>query len=381
MRVAIVTESFLPQVNGVSNTVRQVVDRLVDTGHQALVVAPGPGLRDYRGVPVLRVRSVRVPGYRSFRVGLPDAEVERELARFRPDVVHLASPVLLGAWGLRAARRLGVPTLAVYQTDVGGFVRQYGVPAAAHLDSWVAHLHRQADRTVVPSASAWARLESLGVPDLHWWRRGVDLDLFDPRRRNWAVHDRWAGPAGRDGARVVVGYVGRLAKEKQVRRLVEVARVPGVRLVVVGDGPERAWLQARVPDARFTGTLCGRELAQAFASLDVFVHTGTSETFCQTVQEAQASGVPVVAPASGGPLDLVADGVSGLLYDPDDHEALRRTVATTVGDPLLRARLAAAGRAGVAGRSWARAVDQLVADHYRPLAGTVADDRSAAPAA
>jgi phosphatidylinositol alpha 1,6-mannosyltransferase len=381
MRVAVISESFLPQVNGVSNTVRHVVDRLVDTGHQALVVAPGPGLRDYRGVPVVRVRSVRVPGYRSFRVGLPDAGVEPELARFRPDVVHLASPVLLGAWGLRVARRLGVPTLAVYQTDVGGFARQYGVPAAAHLDSWVAHLHTHADRTVVPSASAWARLESLGVPDLHWWRRGVDLDLFDPRRRNRAVHDRWAGPAGPDGARVVVGYVGRLAKEKQVRRLVEVAQVPGVRLVVVGDGPERAWLQARIPDARFTGMLCGRELAQAFASLDVFVHTGTSETFCQTVQEAQASGVPVVAPASGGPLDLVADGLSGLLYEPDDPGALRRAVGATVGDPLLRARLASAGRVSVAGRSWARAVDQLVADHYRPLAGTVVDRRSAAPAA
>ncbi len=385
MRVAIVTESFLPQVNGVSNTVRQVVDRLVDTGHQALVIAPGPGLGDYRGVPVVRVRSFRVPGYRSFRIGLPDAEVESMLARFRPDVVHLASPVVLGAWGLRAARRLGVPTLAVYQTDVGGFVRQYGVPAAAGLDSWVAHLHLHADRTVVPSAAAWAQLEALGVGDLHWWRRGVDLDLFDPRRRNRAVHDRWAGPVARDGGPVVVGYVGRLAKEKQVRRLVEVAQVPGVRLVVVGDGPERSWLQARLPDARFTGMLCGRELAQAFASLDVFVHTGTSETFCQTVQEAQASGVPVVAPASGGPLDLVAHGVSGLLYDPVDPGALGRAVATTVADPLLRARLAGGGRASVAGRSWARAVDQLVADHYRPLAGSVVEDRPgerrAAPAA
>lgn len=376
-----VSESFLPQVNGVSNTVRHIVDRLVDTGHQALVIAPGPGLGDYRGMPILRVRSMRVPGYRSFRLGLPDPEVERALAQFRPDVVHLASPVVLGAWGLRAARRLGVPTLAVYQTDVGGFARQYGVPAAARLDSWVAHLHTHADRTVVPSASAWAQLEALGVGDLHWWRRGVDLDLFDPRRRNRAVHDTWAKASSRDGSKVVVGYVGRLAKEKQVRRLQEVAAVPGTRLVVVGDGPERSWLMANVPDAKFTGMLCGRELAQAFASLDVFVHTGTSETFCQTVQEAQASGVPVIAPARGGPLDLVSDGLSGLLYDPEDPAALRRAVTTAVADPLLRARLSSAGRARVAGHSWARAVDQLVVDHYEPLAGIGVGDHRAAPAA
>jgi phosphatidylinositol alpha 1,6-mannosyltransferase len=381
MRVAIVTESFFPQVNGVSNTVRHVVDRLVDTGQQVLVIAPGPGLPDYRGVPVLRVRSVRVPGYRSFRLGLPVPEVEEMLASFAPDVVHVASPVLLGAAGLRAAGRLGLPALAVYQTDLGGFARQYGVPAAALLDRWVAHLHGLADRTLVPSASAWAKLEAHGVSHLHWWRRGVDLDLFDPRRRHAAVHDTWARASSREGARVVVGYVGRLAKEKQVRRLCEVAQVPGTRLVVVGDGPERAWLQAHLPDARFTGMLCGRELAQAFASLDVFVHTGTAETFCQTVQEAQASGVPVVAPARGGPLDLVADGVTGLLYDPDDPHALRLAVRTAVADPLLRSRLASAGRVSVEDRSWARAVDQLVAEHYAPLAGVGGGAHRAAPAA
>ncbi len=233
MRVAIVTESFLPQVNGVSNTVRHVVDRLVDTGHQVLVIAPGPGLGDYRGVPVHRIRSMRVPGYRSFRLGLPVPEVERMLARFAPDVVHVASPVVLGAAGLRAARRLGAPVLAVYQTDLGGFARQYGVPAAALLDGWVAHLHAQADRTLVPSASAWARLEAQGVPDLHWWRRGVDLDLFDPRQRDEDVHDNWARASTRGGARVVVGYVGRLAKEKQVRRLCEVAQVMFKSLLLV----------------------------------------------------------------------------------------------------------------------------------------------------
>jgi phosphatidylinositol alpha 1,6-mannosyltransferase len=380
MRVAIVSESFLPQVNGVSNTVRHLVDRLVETGHVPLVVAPGPGPATYRGAQVLRVRSLGLPGYRSFRVGLPCAEVDAALAAFAPDVVHLASPVLLGACGLRAARRLGVPSVAVYQTDLSGFARQYGVPARAALDGWMGRLHSRADRTLVPSAAAWAQLEALGVGNLSLWGRGVDLDLFHPRRRDRAVHDGWATSSRSGGPRVVVGYVGRLAKEKQVRRLAEVARVPGVRLVVIGDGPERAWLQGAVPEATFTGMLCGPELARAFASLDVFVHPGVAETFCQTVQEAQASGVPVVAPASGGPLDLVASGENGLLYDAADARGLRRAVASLVGDPALRARFAAAGRVRVEGRSWAAAVDGLVAEHYLPLTG-VRVARSAGTAA
>ncbi len=369
MRVAIVSESFLPQVNGVSTTVRHILDRLVETGHQAMVIAPGCGADSYRGVPVVRVRSVAMPGYRSFALGLPDPAVHRALDHFRPDVVHLASPVLLGAYGLRAARRLGVPSVAVYQTDLGGFAHQYAVPAGGLLDRWTAHVHRGADRTLVPSASSWTQLEGLDVDNLHLWRRGVDTDLFGPDRRSRQLHDAWARLDGRGGPRVVVGFVGRLAREKQVRRLEEVARVPGIQLVVVGDGPERPWLQAHLPDAVFTGMLGGAHLARAFASLDLFVHTGTNETFCQTVQEAQASGIPVVAPASGGPLDLVTNRVSGLLYDVEDPRGLRRAVATAVGDPELCAQMAEVGRAAVAGRGWAAVVDELVSEHYLAVTG------------
>ena len=371
MRVALVSESFLPQVNGVTNTVRHVVDRLVETGHECLVVAPGSGPDHYRGVPVVRVRSAGLPGYRSFALGLPDGRVSAALAGFRPDVVHLASPVALGAVGLRAARRIGVPSVAVYQTDVAGFARRYRVPAGALLDAWVGHLHRRADRTLVPSEASRTQLEALGVGDLHLWRRGVDLDLFGARRRCESLHAAWTRGAG-PGERVVVGYVGRLAAEKSVRRLLEVSRVPGVELVVVGDGPERAWLERHLPRATFTGMLGGADLARAFASLDVFVHPGESETFCQTVQEAQASGVAVVAAGSGGPLDLVEEGRTGLLYDVTDPRSLRRAVATVVGDPLLRRTLARAGREAVQGRTWASLVDRLVEEHYRPLAGVPA---------
>lgn len=374
MRVAIVTESFFPQVNGVTNTVRHTVDRLLETGHQPLVIAPGPGQTSYRTAPVVRVRSMGLPGYRTFPVGLPDSAVQQALTAFRPDVVHLASPIMLGAVGLRAARRLGVPTVAVYQTDVAGFARQYGVRAEAAVARWLGRIHRRSTRTLVPSSSSLAQLRSLGVTNLHLWRRGVSLDLFDPGQRSEELHRRWTRRHPDD---LVVGYVGRLAPEKQVHRLEEVSRVPGTRLVVVGDGPSRPSLEKRLPRARFTGLLRGDDLARAFASLDVFVHTGESETFCQTVQEAQASGVPVVAPAAGGPVDLVEHGRTGLLYDPADRRSLRRAVATLAGDAALRRSLARQARESVRHRGWAAVVDELVTAHYSAVVGH-ADETTAA---
>jgi phosphatidylinositol alpha 1,6-mannosyltransferase len=162
---------------------------------------------------------------------------------------------------------------------------------------------------------------------------------------------------------VVVGYVGRLAREK-VRRLEEIACIPGVELAVIGDGPSRGMLERRLPNATFTGMLRGPDLARAFSSLDVFVHPGEAETFCQTVQEAQASGVPVVAPAAGGPRDLIVHGVTGLLYDPSDRRSLRRSVATLAGDPVLRASLAAAAQRSVRPCDWSFVVDLLIDQHY-----------------
>jgi len=369
MRVAIVTESFLPQVNGVTNSVRHVVDHLVDNGHEALIIAPAPGIGDYRGVRVVRARSIAVPMYKSFPLGLPDRSVEEALAEFGPDVVHLASPIALGWVGLRAARRLGIPTVAVYQTDIPGFLRQYGVPADAPVAKWVGRIHRRSTRTLVPSRSSYAQLEGLGVPNLHVWGRGVDLDLFGPENRTSELHDKWARAGKKNGDLVVVGDVGRLAAEKQVRRLKELSSVPGIRLVVIGDGPEMKWLRKKLPDAKFTGMLTGVELARAFASLDVFVHTGENETFCQTIQEAQASGVPVVAPAAGGPLDLVQHEHTGMLYDPADPESLRRVVERLAVDNTMRADLSANGLLRVATRSWVDVIDELVTKHYTGAIG------------
>jgi phosphatidylinositol alpha 1,6-mannosyltransferase len=195
----------------------------------------------------------------------------------------------------------------------------------------------------------------------------VDTDRFHPSHRSPTLHRRLLGPGGR----VLVGYAGRLAPEKQVHELRVLSNLPGVRLAIIGDGPARARLERLLPGAAFVGYQSGAALSQAVASLDVFVHPGRHETFCQAVQEAMASGVPVVAPAAGGPLDLVQHGVTGWLYPAGEPEVLREAVASLAGDGALRARMGAAAHTAVRDRGWARLGDQLL-DHYRAVLPGVA---------
>jgi phosphatidylinositol alpha 1,6-mannosyltransferase len=366
VRVAIVTESFLPQVNGVSNSVLRILEHLARTGNPAVVVAPGRGPETYAGAPVVRVPAVPLPVYRSFPVGLPTGRVAEVLAKFRPDVVHLASPIALGAAGASAARQLGVPAVAVFQSDVAGFAARYGLGfAGPTIWRLLRRVHHKADLTLAPSsATAW-QLEHHGIRPVARWGRGVDLEQFNPGHRDLALR-RHLAP--RDEA--LIGYVGRLAPEKQVHRLGRLDGLPGSRLVVVGDGPSRRYLERRLPRTRFVGFRTGTDLARIVASLDVFVHCGAAETFGQAIQEALAAGVPVVAPAAGGPLDLVQHGVNGWLYPADDPDAIRPAVRTLVTSPLLRQRMGRAARAGVAGRSWPAVGDELLA-HYRSVADRV----------
>jgi phosphatidylinositol alpha 1,6-mannosyltransferase len=310
----------------------------------------------------MRVPSIPLPGYRGFRIGLPGARFTAALRDFQPDLVHLASPFVLGARGVVLTDHLDLPTVAVFQTDVPAYARAYriGIGEAAAW-AWLRAVHNGADRTLAPSTSTAAALVAQGIRRVWLWRRGVDAVRFDPARRSDAVRAALAPGGG-----TIVGYVGRLATEKRVDLLGRTSRLPGVRLVVVGDGPARKRLEKALPDAVFVGERHGEQLARLYASLDVFVHTGPYETFGQTVQEASASGVPVVAPASGGPLDLVLPGRTGELVAPNDEAALTEAVARLVADPGLRARYGAAGRALVEGRTWAAIGDELIA-HYEAV--------------
>lgn len=360
LRVLVVTESFLPQVNGVTNSVRRVLEHLQAQGHDAMVVAPsGPAW--YAGAPVRVVRSVAMPSYREFPIGTATRRTLHHLMwAFDPDVVHLASPAWLGHQAGEVARRRGVPVVAVYQTDLVGFAERYPIPGAvAAMRALTRRVHVPADRTLVPSTASRHQLAGLGVQRMHVWGRGVDTEQFRPERRTDALHREL-------GVSRVVGYVGRLAAEKELELLASVQDLPDTRLVLVGGGPEEQRLRQVLPRASFLGVRHGGDLGRLVASFDVFCHTGSTETFCQSAQEALASGVPVVAPAAGGPLDLVRPEVNGLLYAPGDAAGLHRQVVRLLDDQPTRWRMGQAARAGVADRSWTALGEQLVG-HYRAV--------------
>lgn len=365
MRIAIVTESFLPCRNGVTTSVCRVTEELTARGHEVAIIAPGPAPESFAGAEVHSLPSVSV---RQFPTGLPTYRVEALLAEITPDVVHLASPFAVGARGTYAALRLGLPTVAIFQTDMAGYLGQHAPGAVGRSVSraawqWIRLLHNRVDRTLAPSTATAHELAVRGIDRVHLWGRGIDTRLHSPVRRTGdgapALRRRIA-PHGEP----IVGYVGRLAPEKGVERLAEVARIPRARLLVVGDGPSRHRLERILPGATFLGFLDAADLADAYASCDVFVHTGTRETFGQTLQEAAATGLPVVAPAVGGPLDLVRHGVTGYLFDPDRPGALSACVGHLVTAPGERAAMGAAGRRMVAARSWSALTTQLV-EHYR----------------
>jgi phosphatidylinositol alpha 1,6-mannosyltransferase len=370
MRVALVTESFLPDVNGVAHSVVRAAEHLIRRGHQPMVIAPQPppAVRDARvdvPYPVVRIASLPMPGYPQIRLGLPTPTLTGALKAHGADVVHLASPFVLGAWGMAAARTLKLPAVAVYQTDVAAYARAYKVGMTENAAwRWIRTVHNSASRTLVPSSESSSALASHGVERIHLWRRGVDDVQFHPARRSAGIR-RALAPHGE----VVVGFVGRLAVEKQIDLLADVSRLPGVRLVIVGDGPAGVTLRKALPHATFLGVRRGLQLARIYASFDVFAHTGPYETFGQAVQEAMASGLPVVAPNAGGPVDLVHHDRTGYLVRPFEAKGFTDAVRDLAADPAKRALFGAAGRMAIEGRSWSAVGDELIG-HYRAVCGS-----------
>ncbi len=363
LRVAVVTESFLPQVNGVTNSVLRVLETLSAKGHEAMVIAPDSenAPSTYAGFRVKRVPSLAVKGL--LPVGFPQRSMEPLIEGFNPDVIHLASPFFLGKYATRIAQRLSIPTLSIYQTDVAGFARHYGLSIAhSQLTNWVANIHKQTDRTLAPSSWSCEQLQSSGVDNVALWQRGVDSVRFNPDKRSADLRNLFTS---HDEGKIIVGYVGRLANEKRIEDLAPLHDRSDVQLVIVGDGPARQKLERALPRARFVGYKSGEDLAAHYASFDIFVHTGKHETFCQSIQESLASGVVVIAPNSGGPLDLVQHGATGFLLDTSNASDLVAAFEL-LSNSHTRELMGITARQSVINRTWEKVNNQLI-DHYREL--------------
>jgi phosphatidylinositol alpha 1,6-mannosyltransferase len=365
MRVGIVTESFLPQVNGVTNSVLRILEFLESQGHQAMVIAPesAGGPAEYHGHRIKRVPAIPVQSL--LPIGLPIAMPTRKLEYlidgFAPDVLHLASPFALGGYTTRIAKRLQIPTVSIYQTDLAGFARHYGATIAqSSLRKIVGKIHSNTTRTLAPSRSACRELASQGVENIYLWRRGVNTTLFNPMQRSFELRRRWGA-----NEKLIVGYVGRLANEKRISDLAVLDRDARIQLVLVGEGPAEAKLARELPHAIFAGFQSGNDLAAHYASFDLFIHPGPNETFCQAVQEALSSGVPCIVPTTGGPADLVTSQATGYILHTNRPESLLAAVEDFLARDD-RAEMQLMARHSVAERTWSKVNSQLLS-HYQTV--------------
>jgi glycosyltransferase involved in cell wall biosynthesis len=362
VRIAYVSEVFLPKIDGITVTLTHLLEYLRERGHESIMFAPKGSISSYAGTEVVARLSVRTPFYPELHVALPLASVERELLRFDPDVVHLINPTSLGLAGMRAARKHGIPVVASYHTDMPGFARRWRLGFLAKpIYGYYRWMHNQANLNLTPSEFTMRQLKAQGFKRLAVWTGGVDIDRFHPDNASAEMRKRLS--AG-EPEKPLILFVSRLSREKRVDWLLPIARqIPGIRLAIVGDGPARSQLQkqfAGTPTV-FTGYLRGAELATAFASGDIFAFTGAEETFGNVVAEAMASGLAVVAPHSGGVVDLVEDGVTGLLYTPEGHAKFLACVAGLAQDLERAKRMGQAGQKKARLYAWETTLDQLVA--------------------
>ena len=363
MRVLISAESFLPRSNGVTNSVLRVSRYLKAQGHDVLVVASGDGPSRVEEIEVRRVPALALK--RIAQVDIPRVKVKTLipiLEDFKPDIIYLASPFLLGEQVRKAGIRCGIPVIANYQTDVSGFIDFYGLNTAKTIvEKRLKKIHKGSTLTLAPSTESISFLRSLGIENVRHWGRGVDLEQFNPAWRSEKLRKYW----GADSDTLIIGFVGRLAPEKQVHKLASIGDVgllAGKKIlqVIVGEGPTRETLEKSLPKAVFTGHLNGKELSKAVASMDLLITTGENETFCQVIQEAMAAGLAVIAPNAGGPKDLISDGVDGFLYEPGENLDIRKKVLRAIFDREQLEKMSLAAYSKVQGKTWDQVCHQLL---------------------
>lgn len=354
MRIALVTDTYTPQVNGVTTVVVRIAKVLREFGHNVVVVAPR-----YPGhAPVdageLRIPSASFPPYPAIRLSLPQfSAVARFLDPFEPDIVHVATEGPLGLTGRRYAVRRGIPLVTSYHTNFPEYARHYGAGIIEPLVwKWLRWFHRPAVLTQTPGEAVASELERRGIGRPVVWGRGVDTAHFTPTRRS-AGWRRWL--AGGDDT-VVVLHVGRLAPEKNIDVLAEAWTVARERVgqratfVIAGDGPERRRLLSHLPWVRQLGFLDRNKLADVYASADICMLPSRTETCGLVALEAMASGLAVVAADAGGFRESIAHRRSGLLVAPDDAVGFASEILSLVIAPQRRAEIAAAARAAAVAR-------------------------------
>jgi len=366
MRVALVTETFPPEVNGVAMTLGRLADGLRSRHHSVDIVRPRQADEARTAAPQgdALVRGLPIPNYRGLRFGLPAAGfLERRWRDNPPDIVHIATEGPLGSSAIKAARRLGLPVSSSFHTNFDAYSRHYGLgwlrrPIAGYLRRF----HARCDATYVPTQALAAELSAQGYRNVEVIARGVDTQLFSPARRSEDLRASWGAARGD----LVVAYVGRMAAEKNLQTVLDAfvaihRQQPHAKLLFVGDGPLKKPLVARHPEHIYAGMRHGVDLAAHYASSDLFLFPSVTETFGNATTEALASGLGVVAYDQAAAAELIRDGCNGSLATPGDAAAFIAAAVRLAAAPYLLAAKRERAAASVALLDWERIHDNFAA--------------------
>ncbi len=360
MRVALFTETFLPKIDGIVTRLKHTVEHLQKEGDRVLVVCPEGGLREYKGAKIHGVPGMPLPLYPELKIAIPRPNIKKVLQRFKPDLIHVVNPAVLGVGGIYYAKTRGIPLVASYHTHLPQYLQHYGLGSLEGLLWELLKLgHNQAALNLCTSTAMVNELSSHGIERVDLWQRGVDTELFQP---SLTSHEMRVRLSEGNPDRPLLLYVGRVSAEKQIDQIKPVLEaIPDAHLAIVGDGPHREVLENHFQgtNTHFVGYLQGLELATAFASADAFIFPSRTETLGLVLLEAMAAGCPVVACASGGIPDIVTDGVNGYLFSPQDPDgaivATQSLLAAKQEKELLRSN----ARLEAEKWSWSAATQQL----------------------
>ena len=365
MKIAFFTETFLPKVDGIVTRLTKTIQNLVQLGDEVTVFCPEGCPSSYMGANVVGVPAMPLPLYPELKLGLPGPGVSDELENFKPDLIHVVNPAVLGLGGIWLAKSNNIPLIASYHTHLPKYLEHYGMGMLEPL-LWelLKAAHNQAILNLCTSTAMVQELSEKGIQNTALWQRGVDTDIFKPELRDEKMRKRLLGNFSDEGSLLI--YVGRLSAEKQIERIKPVLEaLPSTRLALVGDGPYRQQLEKifEGTSTTFVGYLSGNELASAYASGDAFLFPSSTETLGLVLLEAMAAGCPVVGANKGGIPDIISDGKNGCLFNPEGENdgALSLIEATKklLGNEVERSAMRKAARSEAERWGWAGATKQL----------------------
>jgi phosphatidylinositol alpha 1,6-mannosyltransferase len=364
MRVAVFTDTFLPQVNGVTNTLRKLIEHFEKDNIEYLIFAPDSYTNLNDNFNIEKFLSFRFFMYPECRLTLPNVfRLKNSLMQFKPDIIHIMTEFNMGLIGLSYGKKLGIPTISNYTTNFAQYLKYYNLDfLQSYAWNYMRWFHYQNDLTLCPSEETKALLKNHGIQNTDIFSRGVDFHRFNPELRSSQLRQDLG-----INNKIVLLYVGRVAPEKDIDVLyhsyidIEAKYGDKVALIITGDGPELSRYKKIFPkNTIFTGYKKGKELAEIYASSDIFVFPSPTETFGNVVLEAMASGLPVIVPNAGGVKDIVQDGINGLVFNAGDCTELKNTIIGLINNESSRNSLRINARKTALDRCWEKIFGGLI---------------------